>query len=362
MKFRELAAHWLCPPGEGVFTVNTGSGKRLALQKALYGEVSPREGWARTLADFKDGQVAIFGIASDCGGGIQRGANWGPLCVREALLQDGKISAVDIGDVRVIPHLLHDKYLNEATLRECRQALYQNAESSWPVSPLSLAEAAMQAFHEDFPKSSVFGIGGDHSTSLPLVRAWANAPSRQGKKLGLLHFDAHTDLLEKRLGIDFCFGTWTFHVREFFPTPDQLIQVGIRSTGKDRGHWEKTLNLTQWWAREVKELGAMGVAEKIVKSYQKAKVEELYLSFDIDALDTQWASATGTPEDQGLDPVECALIIQHVAKSIPITGADLMEVAPMVNANFSSNMGQRLTMETAAQIARLLLRTLGAHA
>lgn len=360
MNFLETAPHWLCPPGEGVYTVNTGADKRKRLQSALYGNRSPREAWLKSLEGLASVDVAILGVPSDCGGGIQRGANWGPLYVREALLADGPTRTLDLGDVRVIPHLLHDKYLNEATLRECRQALYQQPDSSWPVSPLSLAEAATALLNHDFPTVKVFGLGGDHSTSLPLVRSWAQA--RRGKKLGLLHFDAHTDLLEKRLGIDFCFGTWTYHVREFFPTPDQLIQVGIRSTGKDRGHWEKSLKLTQWWAREMLELGPSKLAEKIIQAYRRAGVDELYLSFDIDALDTRWASATGTPEEQGLNPADCALLIHAVAQALPITGADLMEVAPLVNQDFSPNMGQRLTLETSAQIARLLLRALGAHA
>ena len=97
MSFLDVAPHWLCPPGEGVYTVHTGSEKRLKLQKALYGDVPAREAWLASLAKLASEQVAIFGIASDCGGGIQRGANWGPLFIREALLQDGTPFA-DIGD------------------------------------------------------------------------------------------------------------------------------------------------------------------------------------------------------------------------------------------------------------------------
>ena len=362
MNFLDVAPHWLCPPGEGVFTVHTGSEKRINLQRQLYGDKNPRDAWLTSLKDLTAHSVGMLGIPSDNGGGIQRGANWGPLYVRDFALQDGKLEALDLGDVRIIPHLLHDKYLNETTLKDCRQALYNQADSSWPVSPLSIAEAAASAFYRSYPTARLFGIGGDHSTSLPLVRAWAQAPARQGKKIALLHFDAHTDLLDRRLGIDFCFGTRTYHVREFFPHENQLIQVGIRSTGKDRGHWEKTLHLKQYWAKEAIEMGAKKMSDKIIAAYRTAKVDEVYISFDIDALDTKWASATGTPEEAGLDPVFCTLVIQAVAQEFRVSGCDLMEVAPLVNHDFAPNMGQRLTMETAAAMARQLVLALGAHA
>lgn len=353
MSFQKVAPHWLCPPGEGIYTVHAGKEKRLGLQARLYPNQDPRAAWLDSLQALKDGETCLLGIPSDCGGGIQRGANWGPLYVREAALRDAPLEVRDLGDVRVIPHLLHDKYLNETTLRSCRQALYNQADSSWPVSPLSLTEAALDELYRDYPKTKVLGIGGDHSVSLPLVRAWARAPQRHGKKLALLHFDAHTDLLDSRLGIDFCFGTWTFHVREFFPTANQLIQVGIRSTGKERGHWE-SLGLTQLWAKQVRTDGAKKTADMIIAAYQAAGVEEVYISFDIDTLDEKFASATGTPEAEGLDPATCAQIMRAIAAKFPVTGADLMEVAPLVNPDPLPNMGQTLTMESAGALLHQL--------
>ena len=47
---------------------------------------------------------------------------------------------LDIGDIKVIPHLLHDKYLNEETISECRNALYSDSQVELPVSPLSIAK------------------------------------------------------------------------------------------------------------------------------------------------------------------------------------------------------------------------------
>lgn len=358
MSFQSLAPDLLCPPGEGVFTVHTGKEKRQGLQEALYGKQDVKTAWLASLSKVLTEKVALLGVASDNGGGIQRGANWGPLFIREALLQDGTLLP-DLGDVRVIPHLLHDKYLNQETIADCREGLYGQRSKELPVSPLSITETILTELYQENQQLKVLALGGDHSVSYPLVKAWAQ--TRQNKKIALLHFDAHTDLLEKRLGIDLCFGTWTYHVREFFPSADQLIQVGIRATAKERTHWE-SFGLTQIWAKEVLQQGAQKIADRIIKAYQKAGIEEVYISFDIDALDEKWSSNTGTPEANGLDPVVCLEIIRQVSQAFPVTGADLVEVAPMVNHQFFPNNNQTSGLMTAASVARALARSMGADA
>ncbi len=356
MNLLELSALLLAPPGEGVFTVSNSKERKASLQNKLYDSQDARLSWLESLRDIKESKLCLLGVPSDCGGGILRGANWGPLFVREALLKDAPYPALDLGDIRVIPHLLHDEMLNVKTIRDCRKALYQNETLELPVSPLSMTEYYLDQFYADYPDTKVFAIGGDHSVSYPLVRAWAR--SRPTKKIALLHFDAHTDLLDSRLGVRISFGSWTYHVREFFPHKDLLVQVGIRSTAKERTHWENTLNLTQYWPEEVKKIGAKKLAHTIIEKYRAQNVEEVYLSFDIDALDAQWAQATGTPEGGGLDPVTCCEIIRTVAAEFPITGGDLVEVAPLVNHDFHPNTHQELTLISATSLARVMMEVM----
>jgi agmatinase len=360
MTISHLASKLLAPAGDGVFTVSNAQDRKASLQKKLYGTKDVKASWLKTIDELSHNDVAVFGIPSDCGGGILRGANWGPLFVREALLKDGPHSMKDLGDVRVIPHLLQDELLNTKTIETCRMALYQQSDVEYPVAPLNMAEYFLDHLYKEKNSIRVLGLGGDHSVSYPLVRSWAK--NRMNKKIALLHFDAHTDLLSSRLGIPLTFGSWTYHVRDFFPTPDQLIQVGIRSTKKDRQTWERDLNITQLWAQEVKDLGPKSISDQIVSAYKRAKVEEVYISFDIDALDSKWASATGTPELDGLDPYVCGEIIRSVAKHFKITGADLVEVAPFVNHDFFPNNSQESTLMTAASMTRILARALGADA
>lgn len=345
-------------PGNGVFTVHTGREKKERLLRSYFGtpdveKARPR--WEKSLDSLTPDKPMVLGIPSDNGGGIQRGANWGPLVLREKLLKE-KASFTDLGDVRVIPHLLHDKYLNAETINLCRKALYGKIKKL-PVSPLSIAEEALKLLYKKNPGARVFGIGGDHSTSLPLVKTWLQS-RKNLKKAGIVHFDAHTDLLDRRLGIDFCFATWSFQILPFLKSSDQLIQIGIRSSGKKKSHWKKSLGVEQIWAKEAMKAGAQKIATSIIKNFKKQGIEEIYISFDIDALDQKYASATGTPEPDGLTPPFCSILIKLLAEEFKVTGADLMELAPFVLPEGVHGRDQKASIDVAADMGRILLDVL----
>jgi len=360
--------HYLVPPGEGVFTIHTASENKKNLQIKLYGEATVSSGQVRKIWEesfdktLPLSKCVILGIPSDCGGGIQRGANWGPLFLREALINSREdLKAYDIGDVRVIPHLLHDKYLNEETINKCRRSLYGNDKINLPVSPLSIAHDFASGFHEQYPAKSIFMIGGDHSVSYPIVRAYLESKKSQGKKVALIHFDAHTDLLEERLGIDLCFGTWTSQVIPFLESPKHLVQVGIRSSGKERTHWENKFGHTQIWAKDVFDKGASAIAEEIVSKLKALNIEEVYISFDIDCLDQNYAGATGTPEAEGLSPHEPMVIMQTLFENFKITGADMVEIAPFVKMHAVKQIEPETTLMVAAALSTFLIQAMGSN-
>lgn len=345
-------------PGNGVFTVHTGAEKKEKILKAYYKTSNPekaRQIWEKSLNALKADKPLLIGIPSDNGGGIQRGANWGPLVLRQELMPELK-NFTDMGDVRVIPHLLHDKYLNTDTIKMCQKALYGKV-NKLPVSPLSIAEAALDEVYKDLPAARILGLGGDHSTSYPLVKAWLSSRKTK-KKAALLHFDAHTDLLDRRMGIDICFGTWTYQILKFLASKDHVVQIGVRSSGKDKKFWKKTLGVEQYWAHEVKKWGAEKTYKNLKAHYTKLGVEEIYISFDIDALDMKFASATGTPEVEGLTPTDCAAIINMLARDFKITGADMMEVAPFVSPEGVSESDRTSSLTVAGDMAKILLRAM----
>jgi agmatinase len=345
-------------PGNGVFTVQTAKDKKENLLQNYYQTKSPLKAklkWEKNLQALTEELPIILGIPSDNGGGIQRGANWGPLAIREEILPHRK-EYQDLGDVRVIPHLLEDRYLNEETIKNCRKALY-GKNNKLPVSPLSIADLALRDIYRKYPKAKILGLGGDHSTSFPLVKNWIESRSNK-KKSALIHFDAHTDLLDRRLGIDICFGTWAYHILKDLHSPDHLVQLGIRSSGKTKIFWKSKLGVDQYWAKDIKKLGIEKTFKKISLKLKKLGIEEIYISFDIDALDFQFASATGTPEPHGLNPVEATALIHLFSQEFNITGADLMEVAPFVSQPGSSEIERISSLKVAGDMAKSLLEVL----
>ena len=357
--FHEKLSQCLCPPGDGVFTVNTAKERKDALRTKLYGQTDNVDVlWKESLETLAESEhkAVILGISSDCGGGILRGANWGPLFLRSTLIdQQPQARAFDLGDVRVIPHLLHDKYLNDATISNCQKALYADENSEYHVSPLSITEDVCDGFYANYPDKGIFGIGGDHSISYPLTKAYLKAKRDAGKRIAIIHFDAHTDLLVERLGIDLCFGSWCTHILEYLPAPRNLIQFGIRSSGKPKQHWEDTFGVKQHWAHEIIERGSKAVAEEVIAQLKADNVDELYVSFDIDALDESFASATGTPEAGGLTPQHALDILVALADEFPITGADMMEIAPFTDSSLIGQTSSETTLREGAKISAFLI-------
>lgn len=329
----------LRPAGGGLHLVSTGKAEQLQLQQRLYGVSSPADVQDRFRAAL--GRVAgargvLLGIPSDVGAGFRRGANLAPQAIRLALLESGVDLAakgvVDLGDAFCVPQLLHDEMCSEAQLAASRRAVYPGVpeaeRAALPVSPLSIAERALDLVLALNPAAKVFMLGGDHSCAMPVVLSLHKA-RRGGAPWGIVQPDAHTDLLEERLGIKYCFGTWSWHANELLGRQGRLTQVGIRASGRDRAHWESTLGVRQFWAKDVRANPARALDE-LLAHVKSLGVAGVYLSNDIDGTDAAWADATGTPEPDGLDPDWLVELIRRLGREVGLLGGDVVEVAPAI--------------------------------
>ncbi len=349
----------LCPAGEGVATVHTGIEKKSKLQAFLYShdvnEVHTL--WREQFNQLPNSDAPLLlGIPSDCGGGILRGSNWGPLYIREYLYQHYQPQCLDLGDIRVVPHLLHDNYLNEKTIASVRKALYMDARIDLPVSPLSITEKICRDIHDVFPQKAIVALGGDHSIAYPLLKSYLQAKQKQSRRVGVIQIDAHTDLLPSRLGIDINFATWASKILKDLPAPDHLVQLGIRSTQKTKEYWEDTFGVKQFWAVDVQQQGMPAIASAIVDHFQQREIDELYITVDIDGIDGNYAAATGTPEYDGLLPQDVYACLAVLSEKFQITGADIAEVAPFIsNAIPSTEPQPETTLSIAAAITHQLL-------
>jgi agmatinase len=342
----EELALLLRPAAGGLYLVSTGKAEQEQLQMRLYGAASAAEvdaKWRQALAGIAKAKAIVLGVPSDVGAGFRRGANLGPQAMRTTLLQEmpswpdraRELGVVDIGDVFVVPQLLHDDMLSETQKAKSRAALYPGVSEQLPVSPLSIAERALDLVFALNPNVKPFVLGGDHSTAWPVASALSRA---RKDRWGIVQPDAHTDLLEERLGIQYCFATWSWHANELFGRDGRMVQVGTRASRYDRGHWEKGLGVRQLWAEECKR-DPDGSIAAIISHLEERKVTGVYFSNDIDGTDDSWADATGTPEPGGLEPEFVVKLIRRLGETVGILGGDVMEVAPPLRDEPSRTVG-----------------------
>jgi len=241
-----------------------------------------------------------------------------------------ELGVVDLGDVFCVPQLLHDSMIADNQRARTALALYPEVDEelrrAMPVSPLSIAERVFDLVLAMNPKVAPFVIGGDHSTAWPIAAALARA--RQDR-WGIVQIDAHTDLLAERLGIKYCFATWSYHANDLLGRDGRMVQVGIRATRFPQSHWESTLGVRQLWAAEVRAAPEASL-EAIINHLRDKKIGPIYFSNDIDGTDERFADATGTPEPDGLDPEWIVELIRRLGRDIGILGGDIMEVAPVL--------------------------------
>ena len=355
----------LRPAAGGLYLVSTGRDAQLALQRKLYGATTDAEvddRWRAALARIVSARAFVLGIPSDVGAGFRRGANLGPQAIRTRLLEEvpdwparaSELGVVDIGDVFVVPQLLHDDMISDAQRKATGDALYPDLSpaerAALPVSPLSIAERALDLVFSLNPSIAPIVLGGDHSTAWPVASALSRA---RKDRWGIVQPDAHTDLLEHRLGIKYCFATWSWHANELLGRDGRLVQVGTRASRRDRQHWESTLGVRQFWADECLRDPAAAI-DAILAHLKERGITSVYFSNDIDGPDSEYADATGTPEAGGLHPDFLLTLIRRIGEEIGMLGGDLMEVAPPLRDKPDSSE------RTVGLAVRYLRETLGA--
>ena len=246
--------------------------------------------------------ICVAGIPFDLGTSNRPGARFAPAAIRQAsrMLVDGdhpaswaemeRLDVADIGDF----HIAHGDI--QGTLVKIE------------------AQAA--------PLDHLVALGGDHTVTLPLLRALA---SRRGV-LGLVHFDGHVDTWPESFGLVWGHGSPFYHaIEEGLVDPRRMIQVGIRSPlHREIFDWTIGKGVTIVTAEDVHESGPQMVAERI----RSVLADGLsYLSFDIDALDPAFAPGTGTPEVGGLATWQVRAILRRLT-GLRFAGMDVVEVSP----------------------------------
>ncbi|MDA9823031.1 agmatinase [Paracoccaceae bacterium] len=163
--------------------------------------------------------------------------------------------------------------------------------------------------------------GGDHSVSLPILRAVAKQP------LAFIHIDAHTDTWDSFQGSKFNHGApFRRAHEENLIDATKTVQIGIRGAQNVSEGWDYSKNAGMR-VMFVEEVQKRGIDEIIEETRYIVGDAPVYLSFDIDSLDPAFAPGTGTPEIAGLTTPEAMALIRGF-RNLNYVGADMVEVSP----------------------------------
>lgn len=258
--------------------------------------------------DLRSLDVAVLGIPMDIGTSWRSGTRFGPKQVRSESamirpynIQTGaapfdSLNVADIGDLAI----------NTFSLKDSLQIIAESYQAILKRDVITMA------------------IGGDHSMTLPILRAMAD---RHGP-VALVHVDAHADVNDEMFGERETHGTvFRRAYEEGLIIPEKTYQVGLRGTGytaedftEAAGWGFQQFLAPELWHRSLQTLGAE--IRRDIGSEVKT-----YVSFDIDSLDPAYAPGTGTPEIGGLTTPQ-ALELIRALKGLDIVGCDLVEVSP----------------------------------
>jgi agmatinase len=259
-----------------------------------------------------DHAFAVAGIAWDGATTNRPGARFGPRAVRDAslMLCDGthpyfNVSpTADLGDAG-------DMHLPNTAIDSMRAALM-------PLAARLIAQHHMA------------WIGGDHSITLPLLRAYR---AHLGRPLAVIHFDAHCDTWTNHFGEPSGHGTWVYEaMQEGLVIDACFTQLGIRSAGlREARDYVRTRGGQIFTARDLRGLESPTQLAPVLAAIRQRLAAHgnppVYLSLDIDCLDPAFAPGTGTPEPGGLTSAQVMTVLEELA-DLPFVGMDCVEVAP----------------------------------
>lgn len=254
-----------------------------------------------------DVDIGIVGVPWDGGTTNRPGARHGPRQLRDL--------STMIRATHPVSHISPFKMVNCADMGDC------------PINPADLNDTMerVTAFYKQMKSRGITPMtaGGDHLVSLPVLRGIAS-----DEPVGMIHFDAHTDLFDSYFdGFKYTHGTpFRRAIEEGLLDPKRVVQIGIRGTmydGEDI-EWGRANGVT---IITMDEFADQTIADVMAQARSIVGAKLTYVSFDIDCIDPAFAPGTGTPEIGGFTTREAQLLVRQL-KGLNLIGADLVEVSP----------------------------------
>jgi len=269
--------------------------------------------------------VGVLGVPFDIALGFRPGARFAPRAIREASLRftPGTTGFFDARTAR--------RRLAGATFADAGDVVLPTMEPELARDRITEAARAVRARS----RLPLF-LGGDHSVSFPLLRAFDDV-----SELHVVQLDAHLDFTDTRNDTRFSNSSPFRRAVEVLPNLVHITTVGLRGLRVDEEA------LTAATARGHTVIGSWeldplaGVIDRLPRDRQ------VYLSIDVDVFDPQVCPATSSPEVDGPGYATVMKLIAATVARNRLVGMDLVELAPNLDPSGNSSLlAARLLMET----------------
>jgi agmatinase len=180
----------------------------------------------------------------------------------------------------------------------------------------------------------VVTLGGDHLTSIGVIRAFA----KRSPEMSLLQIDAHADLREEYEGSALSSATI---MRRALDVCRRTAQVGIRSLSEPEARLVEERRLPMWLASEIHRQTLRGNRDWIEQVVAQL-ADEVYVTIDIDAFDPSLVPGTGTPEPGGLGWYDVVDLLAALTERKRVLGFDVVELSPLVENHVSPVVAAKL--------------------
>ncbi len=253
--------------------------------------------WMAQNPDYETSDIVMLGLPFDGTVSYRSGSRFAPEQIRLASwgleeyspVFDKELADVNFHDVGDLEFPLGNTYASLDMIRENVEQIYKEGKR-------------------------VLGIGGEHLVTLPEIQAI----SKFYNDFAIIHFDAHTDLREEYLGEEMSHSAVIRHCSKIVGA-DNIKQIGIRSGMKEEWEFMKKHNTL---CHKFSDIDCI-------------KSKPVFVTVDLDCLDTSIMPGTGTPEAGGMTFKELNEWFKYL-KDFNIIGADVVELAPDYDSSGAS--------------------------
>ena len=281
--------------------------------------------------DGRQADIAVIGMPQSMGHPLYRNQHWAPKVIREASCMFGTLP-------RDWPW--ECSLMDEYKVVDCGDVRYATT-----VKSSFLTEAADRVESLARDGASILSMGGDHMSSEPLMNGLQRV---HGDGWGLIHIDAHDDLLEltdSELESRNCGNMFRLYLENGFLDPSKTFQLGLRTvTDPENEIWARKLGVNQLDVFRCEDLGPAAIAEMILEAIGDAKT---LISMDIDGFDPgECGAGQASPHPGGLKCNWVRRLFQGI-RGLNVRAADFVEIDPVkgMEGRTSTNLAALLLID-----------------